>query len=288
VLGEELGTGATAVVFRRIDTGTSSIKLGSVVNVSRYGFKADIEHELMILKKLAAGHTQPNGSSSPHIPKVVDENSITKDGQLEIELGCVLKNLPAIETSPVGMNAMSYVLNGSAVSDEAKLRTILHGIKYALDYMHKKEIFHCDVTPRNIIVATDGENRDRAVLIDYSLATQTSKLSKSFKGFRGTPNYVHREIYQFCLSGKKWKPTQNHDKAGLGFSLAFFANHCVRPWNVVGYPKRASPRNNMMHESLEAAMKSRSKKAIKAVSRLGDELKREIVDFLKLDQSANE
>lgn len=62
-LGEQLGSGATGVVFRRV---IADKERDGVVKESRYGLKSDVEHELSILKE--------------HIPELIqlgDTNEIT-------------------------------------------------------------------------------------------------------------------------------------------------------------------------------------------------------------------
>ena len=226
VLGDHLGTGAAAVVFRR--NGADAEKQNSVVKLSRYGLKTDIENESAILKRLAA-HGQHN-----HIPSILNSEEFSNGLKLQIKLGSVPTTLPAIETAPAGKKAASVFLSSEGVDED--LRLVFSGITSALEHMHSLRICHCDVAPKNIIIASDpaGTNR-RAVLIDFSIS---SSWRESFKGFRGTPNYAHREVFRSHLQNRKtWNPQPEHDKAGLGFTLVFFANCCMCPWNVGVYPK---------------------------------------------------
>jgi hypothetical protein len=140
VLGDQLGTGASSVVFRRPGT-------ENVIKISRYGIKRDIDNELDILKKLAIGSEK---CTNEHVPSIIDSRDI-QDGILPIKLGSVTTKMRAIETTPVGKHVASVVLPTDIDTTPDKgLRLVLVGIKSALDYMHSKRICHCDVTPRTL------------------------------------------------------------------------------------------------------------------------------------------
>lgn len=282
VLGDQLGAGATAVVFRRAQEANTTHP-NSVVKVSRYGFGKYMENEIKVLQKLA---TQVN---SVHIPSLVNESdSVIKGGKLRIMLGSVPTELPAIETTPAGKKADLLFLASSEVDSlQTRLRLVLDGIKAALEYMHKRRICHCDVTPKNMIIAGGDDDDRRAVLIDFSIS---SEMEKNLKGFHGTPNYAHREIFSCHFTSKKWKPRPDHDKAGLGFSLVFFANGCVRPWNVGNYPKVApkstDPRASAQCD-LENTMNDRFSSALGTLENLevlDDQLKNDIKELLHCDK----
>ena len=238
VLGDQLGTGAAAVVFRR----GGAEKPNSVVKLSRYEVKTDIENEYKILKELA---------SNEHIPSIIYSMAI-EGRKLPIKLGSVSMELPAIELEPAGKKAASVFLSSERMDKD--LRLVLDGITSALNHMHSRSIYHCDVAPKNIIFA-GGENDQRAVLIDYSISSIAS--DPRIKGFRGTPNYVHRDIFLSTLDGRRgWEPRPEYDKVGLGFALVFFANRCMRSWNVGDYPKTVSkPKEHK--DDLKAVMRTR-------------------------------
>ena len=274
LLGNQLGTGATAVVFQRVGT-------NSVIKLSRFGIKTYIDNELDILKKLANGSEK---CTNEHIPSIIDNPAI-RDSLLSITLGSVSTTIRAIETSPVGKNVASVVLSTDTdATPDRGLLLVLEGIKSALDYMHAKRICHCDVTPKNIVIAdkTNGVDK-RAVLIDYSISSSSET---TLRAFHGTPNYVHRQIFLSALYGKKWNPRAEHDKAGLGFTLAFFANGCKRTWNVGDYPKKVKePKKH--EDDLITVMNTRLETAKAAVNMshiANPDIKRQITELLVLDQ----
>ena len=144
ILGPQIGSGGTAIVFRRKGDAASVIK------VSRYGIKRGINNEREILKKLATGCT--------NLPKEIANTF--QGNKLEVKLGCVKISLPAIELSPAGKNASAY-LNSLEKTKALGLRLIIEGINSALQYLHEKKICHCDVTPKNIIIVEGKVIRER-------------------------------------------------------------------------------------------------------------------------------
>ncbi len=65
----------------------------------------------------------------------------------------------------------------------------------ALEAVHAAGIIHCDVTPRNIMVARDNNGSDRFVLLDFGAAAILGMPRPSL-GPVGTPRYMPRE--QIC------------------------------------------------------------------------------------------
>ena len=262
VLGDHIGTGKGTAAFRRV--GADGEKLNSVIKLSFYSYEGNscIDSELKILKLLA---TAGQGSWQRHLSSMVD-STVVQDGKLRIKLGSVLTELPALEVTPMGKKA-SLVFSSAVECVDDDLRLVFDGITSALEHMHSLEVCHCDVSPDNIIFASDraGMNR-RAVLIDFSFS---ENWSASLEGFHGTPLYAHREIFLCCLHyPKRWKPRPEHDKAGMGFTLAFFANRCACPWDVGDYPQTMDkhvddyPQTMDKHvDDLEAVMKTRLENA---------------------------
>ena len=271
ILGDLLGTGATAVVFRR--GGASAARQDSVVKISKFGFGKYIANELRILRQLA---DNGQGSENRHLPKIVPSD-VTDNVQLKTKLGDVCTPLHAIEMSPVGKDAkLVFSTLSSGQSMDANLQLVYSGIMSALNHLHSMKICHFDVSPKNIIIADNGA---RAVLIDFSIS---DKCEKSIKGFRGTPNYVHREVFRCYLhNGKEWNALPHHDKAGLGFTLAFFANRCVRSWDVDGFPKRKRAPKVEEEELLVLVMETRLDHAKTAVENCA--IKKDIEGLLHCD-----
>lgn len=72
-------------------------------------------------------------------------------------------------------------------------------IKTALDYMHSKGVFHCDVKPENIFVDTDGA----WYLGDYGSGCKERVVSLSFSAYHCTVGYLPREVRVKLDQGSK-------------------------------------------------------------------------------------
>jgi hypothetical protein len=73
----------------------------------------------------------------------------------------------------------------------------------------------------------------KAILIDFAMARKISQKSS----FVGTPNYLHRNLFEcFLQDRKQHKVQESHDFAALGFTLAYFI-HCRQTWSVGRYPQ---------------------------------------------------
>jgi serine/threonine protein kinase len=147
--------------------------------------------------------------------------------------------LPALFTSPVGIDPALYLSRNGVVRKNI-VRILQDGIVAALEFMHSRSYCHCDISPRNIVLAeyddddVSGGVQPRAILIDFATAR---KIDTNVSGFVGTPNYVHRDLFECFLRGRTpYQPQPKHDLAALGFTLAYYINSCRRSWSVGRYP----------------------------------------------------
>jgi hypothetical protein len=252
-LGGVIGNGAFSVVFR------SSSDSNCAVKISRYGRCMDIKHEVNILSHLS------DSASPPSIPKFVKESKITAN------FGDVKKDMLAITTKPVGVPLLlAYSLFCNLRTDSgvpvAWVQQVLSDCSEALEFMHKKDIYHRDVNPKNIIVVTK-EDKTQAILIDFSIAFHVQDQGKQAFGFSGTVNYAHRELFQY-YPGKAHTPEAKHDWAGLGLTMAMLVNGCNLPWNpIVGFPTTITSKNGKA-KTLRVLMKARLESARDAVKKL--------------------
>ena len=145
--------------------------------------------------------------------------------------------------------------------------------------MHGHSICHCDISPKNIIIATNPDGTERAVLIDFSISSHSSE---KFSRFRGTANYVHGQIFlNFLRNQKLFSPSADHDWAGLGFTLVYFANGCICPWDVENFPKSKSQPSPADIDALKSVMMTRLARARSVVE--GIELKNEVEELIDCD-----
>jgi RIO-like serine/threonine protein kinase len=219
LLGGVLGFGATSVVFKGKNDGGS----GYAIKVARSNeLASEIRREMEVLRELGR---------HDNIPTVHDEET---SKNVTVNFGCVtMKELPALFTAPVGIDPVLYLSRNGVVRRNV-IRILQDGIVSALKFMHSRSYCHCDISPRNIVLAEYvGGVQPRAILIDFATAR---KVDQDVSGFVGTPNYVHRDLFEWFLRRRKYKPQPSHDLAALGFTLAYFINSCRRSWRVGRYP----------------------------------------------------
>gem|GEM_PF-6021506 len=104
---------------------------------------------------------------------------------------------------------LSYVINEEHRQDINFVRRVLVEILDALSYVHKKQIFHRDLKPDNIMLTYKGDN---VKIIDFGLAT-ADDLPDNLKR-AGTPKYAAPE-----LNNKAYTADQRADIYSLGMII---------------------------------------------------------------------
>ena len=199
-LGSMLALGAFATIYEgKDDADEGKESSTTIVKVSRYGATVHIENESRILRAL---------SSPPHmcenIPKWV------RAGDINVNIGGVQKQLASVTTKPRGVDVQIALSINPTL-----LASVGYHIKKALDFVHQNGYVHNDVSPKNIVVV----NWEKAVLIDFGLASEQGTM---LKGFRGTNCFVHRSIFK-TYPRKMWRPMPAYDVTSLGFTMAALA-----------------------------------------------------------------
>ena len=104
---------------------------------------------------------------------------------------------------------LTYVINEEHRQDINFVRRVLVEILDALSYVHKKQIFHRDLKPDNIMLTYKGDN---VKIIDFGLAT-ADDLPDNLKR-AGTPKYAAPE-----LNNKAYSADQRADIYSLGMIM---------------------------------------------------------------------
>ncbi|MBP5367013.1 MAG: protein kinase [Bacteroidales bacterium] len=104
---------------------------------------------------------------------------------------------------------LTYVINEEHRQDINFVRRVLVEILDALSYVHKKQIFHRDLKPDNIMLTYKGDN---VKIIDFGLAT-ADDLPDNLKR-AGTPKYAAPE-----LTNKAYSADQRADIYSLGMIM---------------------------------------------------------------------
>ena len=117
--------------------------------------------------------------------------------------------MSAFAMKPVCRNVYFFLSQES--QDDDIIQIILHGITDALKFIHRNGISHNDVNDRNILLREleDGQ----------------SKMYDTIEGFRGTPQFTHREIHK----KSKWLPVPNFDWTSLGLTMVAL----IEKWNRI-------------------------------------------------------
>jgi len=200
-LGRMIGGGAYANVFR-VSSATS------VRKVSNYGQNYHIQNEVQYLKKLK--------SAEKSYPATVSQYE--ESGDLGIVIGGVKIFVPYLQTMPYGMPLYYYLLGQRRFFRSAG--EIGTGMKEALDFIHKHNICHNDVSDRNIVI-----NSGKPVLIDFGNAAD---IGSDQDGFFGTRAFAPQKIQL----DETWVCKKEYDFVGLGFTIATILNEGKMAWSM--------------------------------------------------------
>lgn len=209
-----LGGGGFAVTYqaihtklnRRVVIKTPNISVQRDPNYSKYveRFKKEAEMLAMCCQ-----------DSHPHIVQVFD--FFQEDGYYCLEMQYI-----------AGQSLWEYVQRQGALPETEAVKYIRQ-IGLALVEVHKKGVFHLDVTPPNIMLNFDPgvPNSDKAVLIDFGIASDMSPpstLSRSFGNKVFAPyELTHKGIRNatidvYCLAGSLYyaitgqRPTNSFER----------------------------------------------------------------------------
>lgn len=205
-LGDLLGYGSFAAVYKH------KCDEKHVIKLSRYGAKALLDREALVLKELQ----QKSGLIG--IARFVVYND------LNVSVGGVDVKLPALTTKPRGIRIEMHLAKLGDEEISREVVTIGSQLSKALEFIHCNGFLHNDISPKNILFDCA---KNEAFLIDFGLASRTDE---KIKGFRGTPRYAHRWIF-----GKypraEWKSQPAFDNTSLAFSMTILSNKGRALWN---------------------------------------------------------
>ena len=223
VIKNFLGSGSFASVYSTSDENV-------VIKLSGYGAKEWIQNEADILKKLGMMTKIPVGIE----PKGLCIVRLISDGPIEISIGKVSRTLPGLRLTPRGI---PFLTLAKSINDNNKrLKYIGERLLKTLEHVHKKDIYHRDISVHNIMIDC---RTNEPFLVDWGHACYDKKEET---GFVGTPCFAHREIFEQYPSGK-WLPDPKYDKSALAFSMAALSSSDgLCPW-VSFQPKSLNDHN---------------------------------------------
>lgn len=88
---------------------------------------------------------------------------------------------------------LDNAINNGVSFEEKQIKFIISNLILATEYIHSKQIIHCDIKPENIIFDKKGY----AHITDFGIARPSTEVTKS--EFNGTPGYMAPELL-FCQS----------------------------------------------------------------------------------------
>ena len=121
-----------------------------------------------------------------------------------------------------------YLAEKNPEERNSALRKISEQLHTALEFIHGKAYSHNDVSPKNFMmtITSDIDIDLKPFLIDSGIA---SKFDEDVYGFRGTPQYAHRSVFE-KYPRKKWKAVKAYDHSSLAFSIASLLKEGRSPW----------------------------------------------------------
>lgn len=153
--------------------------------------KDDLKNEIKITKAIEGG---------PGIPKII---------QYGIYQNKIYLIYPFINTTLNNINLKKMQIYNFA----CQLIT-------TLEYIHKKGIVHCDITPRNILF----DNYDKFILNDFGLAKHYSfSISEKSNNLVGSPYYCSLNVHD------KLDYMPRDDLISLGYVLVYLVKNSL-PW----------------------------------------------------------
>ena len=262
-VGELLGTGSFGLVFSYQMEGETHAS--AVLKVPILQKCTHLERELKILQHLEREEdpdtTIDEGIALPVVMKVLHN--------LPVVLGGVKQQLKGLVLRPQGMPLTFWI---RAIMEEAEGSSVLRGhviqvwsqLKAALEFMHEKNVFHNDVTPKNIVVC---DTADWSVcLVDFGSAFLKDGNDKKMTGFEGTPNYAHLDIFK-SYPNKVWAHQDgSYDFFGLTLTSIVMFNEGEACWDMKPFPALITKDNR---NELCKLLEERKKKAIAMIHESG-------------------
>lgn len=213
-----IGSGSHGHVF------SLSSDESTCAKASRVGETCYIECELITLRHFANDSTAPD-----QIPILLSM------GTLRYNIRNSDVSVPAFLFKPRGKPAASLERTPRLANK------MWEDISCALNYSHKKKIFHLDCRLGNFIW---DDQKEVFVLVDWS-SSAVIVGNKGIKGFRGALPFASGQVHTLSAN-KSWMPQNKHDFSSLGFSIAAFIAKDSVPWP--GFSQRITNKDDSRFE----------------------------------------
>jgi len=184
---EELGRGATGVVYRATDPAIGRTVALKSIRLTNVG---DAEEQRLVRDRLLSEAQSAGILSHPNIVTIYD---VFESGELAYI---------SMELVDGGVSLEGLLRDGALPGREKVLR-FLRQIAEALDYAHRKGIVHRDIKPANIIVSRQAGLEQVAKIAGFGVATFLASEATHNGAVIGTPSYIAPEQIQGLTIGAK-------------------------------------------------------------------------------------
>ncbi|HMJ62697.1 MAG TPA: serine/threonine-protein kinase, partial [Bryobacteraceae bacterium] len=184
---EELGRGATGVVYRATDPAIGRTVALKSIRLSNVG---DAEEQRLVRDRLLSEAQSAGILSHPNIVTIYD---VFESGELAYV---------SMELVDGGVS-LEQLLRDGALPGREKILRFLRQIAEALDYAHRKGIVHRDIRPANIIVSRQAGVEQVAKIAGFGIAAFLSSEATHNGAVIGTPSYIAPEQIQGLTIGAK-------------------------------------------------------------------------------------
>lgn len=202
---KELGSGGMGKVFLASDKGT-----------------AIASRQKVVLKVLHDSLCADDKSRQQFI-REANTLSAMRDDRIAACYGCrFLGSVPVLIMEYIeGISLDQYLIEKGGSISEDEARELLRPIAGALDYAHRKNIYHLDVKPLNIIVRNEPKDGCRTCLLDFGISKRAHKdgsmtMTMSLSGTRA------------YMSPEQWRGNEKPTSAMDVYALAVSAYECVK------------------------------------------------------------
>ena len=265
-IGDLLGTGSFGLVF---SYGEKDSDMVLKVPLSENCVHLTKEIDVLTYLGRTQGFNDTNSDplALPVLTQVMNELSVT--------LGGVTRYLKGMVLSPKGTPILSWIRHPTFGDGSRDIyNSLIDQLEKALQFLHEKNVYHNDVSPKNIIAYAIRDAPFHFCLVDFGLA---SLPNEDKRGFVGTPLYAHKDIFERYSS--TWKSQSMYDLFGLGLTISVLLKAGETCWDMKPFPTTL---DSKFRERFDHAVESRYLKAKSIIesSRIVEDRRDKLVEWI--------
>lgn len=207
ILLKKIGSGCSCQVYTGYDSADESQKLYAI-KIFEQNTEIFYEKEIAIYEYLSSKFTlEIYNHGTGFISSEKNSEKFSSDNKKLI-------NYIILELAENG-ELFDYLYFTKKPFDEKIACKIFYSIVKIIEYLHKKNIAHCDIKPENILV----NNKFELKIIDFSFSHLLKDKTELINSYQGTKQYCSPESLKHGLSYDPFK----HDIFSLGIVLFILA-----------------------------------------------------------------